>query len=304
MPPPPAEIALQVLASGPPEPSSNSVVLSNPAALDVTPTPSSPGGEGFAAWREKVKSLTPQQRKEFLAHKRDDLSAYLREFEGIAQSQGGRRTHRIAAKVRPLWGFSKFLSSVASDQWLSQLDPSHSALILGGVSYLLSLSGQFLAYYDDVLSCLGDMLERLPVVEKVELLHADKPDPDLCDAAVNICVDVLQFCIQASELFVKKNGRVRSSGRLFLASIGGSFTDKFGDVRRDFDRHVQLFDTCAQIAIARKQLEFRRDWDTRNKAEDETAVLRAERDHRMELNESVKEQGTYSLIFRSCWTVD
>ncbi len=241
--PPPAEIPLQTLASGSsnivvplqalasgqPEPSSHTVVPSNPPVLDVTPTPPPSTGEGFAAWREKVKSLTPQQRKEILAHKRDDLTAYLREFEGIAQSQEGRRTHRIAAKVRPLWSFSKYLSSVASDQWLSQLDPSHSSLILGGVSYLLSFSGQFLTYYDDVLGCLGGMLERLPVVEKVELLHADHPDLDLCDAALNICVDVLQFCIQASDLFVKKNGRVRSSGRLFLASMGGPFTDKFGD---------------------------------------------------------------------------
>ena len=199
-------VSSQVLASGQPEPSSNIVVPSNPPVLGLTPTPSPSTGEGFAAWREKVKSLTPQQRKEFLAHKRDDLSAYLREFEGIAQSQGGRRTHRIAAKIRPLWGFSKYLSSVASDQWLSQLDPSHSSLILGGVSYLLSLSGQFLAYYDDVLSCLGDMLERLPVVEKVELLYADHPDPDLCGVAVNICADVLQFASKPRSCLSRKTG--------------------------------------------------------------------------------------------------
>ncbi len=291
MPPPSPSIPLQDLPSEQLAPPSNNLVPSSSPALDGPPTPSA-AGEGFAAWRDKVKSLTPQQRKEFLAHKRDDLSAYVQEFENIAKSQGRRRAHRIAAKVRPLWGFSKYLASVAADPWLSQLDPSHSSLVLGGVSYLLSFSGQFLTYYDNVLACLADMLERLPVVEKIELLHADRPDQDLCDAAVSICADVLQFCIEASDLFVAKNGRVRNSARLFFASLKSPFDDKFGDVKRDFERHVKNFETYAKIAIDRRQIEFRRDWDSRNKVEDEAAVVNTERERRLELTESSKQQGT------------
>ena len=70
--PPPAEIPLQTLASGSsnivvplqalasgqPEPSSKTVVPSNPPGLDVTPTPPPSTGEGFAAWREKPRSTS------------------------------------------------------------------------------------------------------------------------------------------------------------------------------------------------------------------------------------------------------
>jgi hypothetical protein len=56
---------------------------------------------------------------------------------------------------------------------------------------------------------------------------------------------------------------------------------------------VKLFETYAQVAIARRQLEFRRDWDTRNRAEDEMLALHAERERWQELTASANHQGTY-----------
>jgi hypothetical protein len=186
---------------------------------DIGATSNRSDGDAFIVWRAKVKGLTAEQRREFLAHKHDDLASYVSEFEDIARRQDRRRAHRIATLIKPLWDLSKVLAPIASDPWLSQLDPSHSSLILGGVSYLLSFSGRFLDYYDRVLDCLASMLERLPVVEKFEALHANRQEDDLRNAAVNICADVLQFCIEASDLFVDERGKIRGSARLLLASM-------------------------------------------------------------------------------------
>jgi hypothetical protein len=273
-------------ASEQPPPSANTA-----SSQSETTSSQAADRDGFNVWRGKVRSLTPQQRKQFLAHKHDDLASYLADLESIARNQGARRARRIATVMKPLWELSKVLAPVPSDPWISQVDLSHPSLVLGGITYLLSFSGRFLDYYDRVLDLLTDMLERLPVVEKIELLHATRPDPDLRDAAANICSDVLQFCIEASDMFVDQNGRERSSASLLLVSMRSSFKDRFGSLKSEFAKHVQMFDTYAQLAMARRQVEFMRERETRDMLEDERTLRRAEREHQLDSAELIKLQG-------------
>jgi hypothetical protein len=135
------------------------------------------------------------------------------------------------------------------------------------------------------------MLERLPVIEKTELVHAKRQDSDLRNAAVNICADVLQFCIEASDLFVDKHGSLRGSARLLLASVWSSFEAKFGKLKSDFDRHVRLFDTYAQLALTERQEDFMRERERRDVMEDEAALRRAAREKQLELAEQARAQG-------------
>ena len=257
-----------------------------------------PERDVFVVWRRKVEGLTQEQRREFLAHKHNDLASYVSEFEDIARKQGRQRAHRIATLIKPLWNLSKVLAPVAADPWLSQLDPSHSSMILGGLSYLLSFSGKFLDYYDRVLDCLVSMLEKLQVVEKFEAVYDKQEEDDLRDAAVSICTDVLQFCVEASKLFVDDHGKVRRSARLLLASIWSSFEAKFGHLNQDFEKHVRLFETYAQLASARRQEKFIRNREKRDKLEDEEAFRRMRKDEQLQLAELSKLEGKFyrSLI--------
>lgn len=264
---------------------------------DVVATSNRADGDAFIVWRAKVKGLTAEQRREFLSHKHDDLASYVSEFEDIARRQGRRRAHRIATLIKPLWDLSKVLAPIASDPWLSQLDPSHSSLILGGVTYLLSFSGRFLDYYDRVLDCLASMLERLPVVEKFEALHANRQEDDLRNAAVSICADVLQFCIEASNLFVDEHGKIKGSARLLLASMWSSFEAKFGKLSKDFERHVKLLETYAQLASAQRQEKFMRDWEKRDMLEDREALLRMKHEEQLKLMELIRLQGKSHFPF-------
>lgn len=270
-------------------------VREDTAAIGATSDRSA--GDAFVVWRSKVRGLTASQRREFLAHKHDDLASYVSEFEDIARRQDRRLAHRIASLIKPLWDLSKVLAPIASDPWLSQLDPSHSSLILGGVSYLLSFSGRFLDYYDRILDCLASMLERLPVVEKFEALHANRQEDDLRNAAVSICADVLQFCIEASNLFVDEHGKIRGSARLLLASMWSSFEAKFGKLSKDFERNVKLFETYAQLASAQKQDKFIRDWEKRDTLEDEAALRRMKHEEQLKLVELTRLQGESGFHF-------
>lgn len=264
---------------------------------DDAATPKQAGEDAFILWKAKVKSLTAEQRREFLSHKRDDLASYVSEFKKIATKHGQRRAHRIASLIKPLWDLSKVLSPIASDPWLSQLDPSHSSLVLGGVSYLFSFSGRFLDFYDRVLDCLTSMLEKLPVVEKFEALHANHPEEDLRNAAINICSDVLQFCIEASNLFIDEHGNTRGSARLLLTSMFSSFEDKFGKLSKDFERHVKLFETYAQIASAQREEKFMCDREKRDMLEDEEAIRRMRYDEQLKLIELKRLQGKSLFSF-------
>jgi hypothetical protein len=197
----------------------------------------------------------------------------------------------------PLWELSKVLAPIASDPWLSQLDPSHSSLILGGLSYLLSFSGRLLDYYDRVLDCLVSMLERLQVVEKFEALYGKREGDDLRSAAVSICADVLQFCVEASKLFVDDLGKARGSTRLLLASIWSSFEAKFGQLSKDFEKHVKFFETYAQLASAHRQDKFMRDREKRDMLEDEEAFRRMKKEEQLNLTELTRLQGKSYVLF-------
>src|SRR5436309_9103563 len=58
---------------------------------DVVATPNPADRDAFIVWRAKVKSLTADQRREFLSHRHHDLASYVAEFEDIARKQGRRR---------------------------------------------------------------------------------------------------------------------------------------------------------------------------------------------------------------------
>jgi hypothetical protein len=202
----------------------------------------------FAAWIARVKALTPEQRRKFLAHSRADLGEYMEEFEEIAKKKAeSSKAHKVAKFVKPLYELCRVLVPVASDNWLSQMDPTHSSLVLGGVASVLSFSGKFLDYYDKVIECLSIMLEKLQVVERFEILYSKHEG--VRKAAVQVCEDILEFCVEASKLFLDEKGDLKSSSKLFKTSIVSSFDAKFGSLQKKFEHHHADFVWSINLAL-------------------------------------------------------
>jgi hypothetical protein len=202
----------------------------------------------FTTWIARVKTLKPEQRREFLAHSRADLVGYIEKLEKIATTRAGRsKAYKAAKFIRPLYELCRVLTPNASDRGLPQLDPTHSALILGGVAFIISYSGKFLDYHDKVIECLSTMLERLQVVESFETLYQTRDA--VRKAAVQVCEDILDFCIEASQLFFDEKGAPRSSFKMLTSSLVSSFDKKFGLLQKRFESHHADFAWSTNLAL-------------------------------------------------------
>src|SRR5204862_6176802 len=124
---------------------------------------------------------------------------------------------------------------ITSDPFLSQLDPTHSSLVLGGVAFILSFSGKVPEYHEKVVECLSTMLEKLRIMERFETLYLTHESVQ--KAAVQVCEDLLEFCVEGSELFLDKKDHLRSSLKLFVPSIMSPFEERFGPLRMKFENH-------------------------------------------------------------------
>jgi hypothetical protein len=220
----------------------------------------------FAAWILRVRNLTPEQREEFMKHSHSQLEEYVREFEDIAKLQvETSKTRKIAQFAKPLYTLCTVLTPISSDP--SQLDPSHSSLVLGGVAYVLSLSQKFLGYGAKIRDQLSSMLEQLPVVEKFRNLYSTH---ELVQKiAVELCLDILQFCVEASKFFLDKKGQGKSSLKLLTTSAVSPFEDRFGEIVNRFDNHLASFESCTKFVNAESLQKLRQDHDKRDRKDEE-----------------------------------
>ena len=76
-----------------------------------------------------------------------------------------------------------------------------------------------------------------------------------------------------------------------------SFEAKFDGLKNDFESHVRLLETYAQLASAQRQKEFIRSQERRDVLEDEEVLRCREREKQLKLIESVRLQSTFSSSF-------
>ena len=125
-----------------------------------------------------------------------------------------------------------------------QADPTPSALILGGITCIMSISKRFQEYQERIAKMLSEMLEKLDILLKYGT-NIYKNNSQVQSALIEVYGDVLDFCIQASKLFLDDKGKERSSLKTFLTSLGKSFESKFSDILYRFDRHIKAFESAA-----------------------------------------------------------
>ena len=195
----------------------------------------------------------------FLQYKAADLKQYVTAIEKSVQDHGkNSRALKVAHLLKPLFETMNMYAPIA--QTMVQADPTSSALILGGITCIMSISRRFEDYQEKMARMLSEMLGKLDILLKYgENIY--KNNTEVQKALMEVYGDVLDFCIQASRLFLDDKGKERSSFTTFVASLGKSFESKFSDVRYKFDIHLKAFEDITNYVDRERQEADRRRMD-------------------------------------------
>lgn len=87
-----------------------------------------------------------------------------------------------------------------------------AGMILGGVTYVLSMSKRFVDYQEAVLAFLVRVCKNLSVLDQFKKKFPETEEMQL--ALADVYGVILQFCFRASKPFVDSKGKPRMTGVL------------------------------------------------------------------------------------------
>ena len=208
--------------------------------------------QGIAAWRAKLAKASQTERDMFLEYKAGDLQQYATAIESSVKDHGkNSRALRVAHLLNPLFETMNMYAPIA--QTMIQADPTSSSLILGAITCVMAISKRFEEYQEKIAKMLSEMLGKLEILTKYgENIY--KNNGQMQQAIIDVYGDVLDFCVQASRLFLDDKGNERNSLKTFLTSLGKSFEVKFSDVLYRFDRHLKAFEATAMYVDRERQV--------------------------------------------------
>lgn len=209
----------------------------------------------MTAWQAHLSKLTSLENQMFMDHSKGDLIQYIKGIEGICQKQGDASKGRKIAKLFRPW-FSTINQYAPIAQTMIQADPTSSALLLGGITCILSISERYLEFPEKILDLLADM------GEEIDLLTEYGSDIYRNNDAVQVAIvevfgDILQFCRLALPLFRGKDGKERSSAHSFLKALKNSFQGYFGDVLKKYETDLRIFEERAKLCDRREERDYR-----------------------------------------------
>lgn len=254
--------AAPTMMNGPHEADRISALLSNYATVPGMQTDAGTATAGplvstqaMAIWKAHLNKLSPLQKKMFLDHQKGDLTEYVSSIEDLCRKQGNQsRGRRVARLFRPLFRTMNMYAPVA--QTMIQADPTSSALILGGITCIMSISDRYLEYQEKIVEILADMEEKLGVlVDYGSNIYQD--NDSVQGALMEVFGDILEFCSKAWQMFRDKDGQPRSSLHQFVKSLGSSFEMQFGAILKKFEKDLQTFADRAQLCDRRETKDFR-----------------------------------------------
>ena len=210
------------------------------------------------AWQRHLQKLTPEERQLFETHfkgLKEDTSKYVSELHtaSVAQASASRAI-LISNRLQPLFQTFNLYAPIANT--IAQGDPSPSSFILGGITCLLSIPGRFLEFQSKITETFADMAKELKILPFYDRkIYTD--DPIVLEALIAVHIDVLEFCREASK-FVYKDGRLRSSLKIFGTSLTKSYNDKLGGIVLRFYKDLEHFEKTATSASRRVTENFQR----------------------------------------------
>jgi hypothetical protein len=205
-------------------------------------------------WKAQIDRLSEPEREMFLQHGAGDLAEHVKHLEQTCRDQGDKsRAAKVARSIRPVLNTMNMYAPIA--QTMIQADPTCSALILGGITCIMSISSRFLEYQEKIVDMLAEMGEKLKILLKYGLdIYAD--NDEVQKSIMETFGDILQFCSEAWSMFRDKNGQPKNSLKRLTTSLGKSFEMKFGNILSKFDKDLAIFNEIALHCDRKRTKEF------------------------------------------------
>jgi hypothetical protein len=207
-----------------------------------------------AFWKGQIDQLSKPERETFLEYGAGDVAERVKRFEQICREQVHQsRAAKIARLMKPLFDTMNMYAPIA--QTMIQADPTSSALVLGSITCIMSISSRFLDHQDKIVSVLAKMGEKL------EILHRYGSDiytnnNEVQNSLMVVFGDILQFCREAWKMFRDENGKPKSSINFLTTSLVKSFEMKFGDILSKFDKDLEAFNEKALFWDRKNRIDF------------------------------------------------
>lgn len=208
-----------------------------------------------AAWKKHVASLTPLEKKLFKDYEQGSLTQYTARIENLCKSQGqASKGMKIAKFVRPWYKVMNRYAPVA--ETIMQADPTSSAILLGGITCILSISDTYGSFPEKIIETLASMGDKIDLLTKYgEDVYQD--NEFVQGAIVEVFADVLQFNKRALPLLLHDDGRRKSTARMFFKSITSSFQGHFGDIVDKFENDLLKFEEQAKLCSRTEEHQYR-----------------------------------------------
>ncbi|KAK7999276.1 hypothetical protein PG990_011876 [Apiospora arundinis] len=272
------------------DPSDGNYVLSTlSSAVDAT-EPITP--TLIARWRGEIESLSTEQRQLFLREVSGaDLQKYVDSVGDLISDKVQKsQTLRLGRWIAPLVQLVD-MSRPFADALNSIYPPA--GMILGGVSYVLSMSKRFVDYQEAVLAFLVKACKNLSIINRYK---EEFQTEEMQLALIDVYGDIMQFCARASKPFFDSKGKSRTTAVSFFKSQIKSYETEFGDLEKNLSTHLEVFDRTAILVLGQMSAHLQKTqlWglkmQVRSQASDERR--RSEEEERR-IKEVIKEQDEF-----------
>lgn len=238
----------------------------------------------MAAWKVHLSKLSPVEREIFEKQGKGDLNFYTATIERFCEKQNKEsRGLKIANFFRPWFRIANQYAPIA--QTMIQADPTSSALVLGGITCIMSISERYSQFPEKISEMLASMGEKIGLLNEYGSEIYMNNDA-VQGAIVEIFGDILQFCRLALEFFRKRDGKERASGFAFGKALVSSFQDHFGPIIKKYEADLQMFEEKVKLCERRHD---------RNSRTLQTVQAQAQRHHLLQ----IEHLGTELMSFRT-----
>ncbi|KAF8241687.1 hypothetical protein K440DRAFT_665191 [Wilcoxina mikolae CBS 423.85] len=192
---------------------------------------SSSGQRNANEIRDELQITTPTELV-------DRLKAIEQNFSN--QSRFKKFVNRVTPFIEKLQRFTKLIDVAV------QSGPKISAPIWAALKVVFELASQFSEFFEKLIRMVERISTSLPDID----IYIDqfKRQNGLHTLLVDIYVDILDFCAQVTNIFVKKDKRPRSTAYIFASIAWAPFDERFKSIIQSFEDHREYIRCRAETA--------------------------------------------------------
>ena len=136
----------------------------------------------------------------------------------------------------------------------SQADPYPSSIVVGGIIGLLQISENFDSYQQLIIKWLSKLSAKATLLMEFDICIYQY-DERIQEALVLIYGDILDFSQKALKLYVNEQGNLRSGFIVFSRSLIERFSDTFGEIVDNLDKHLDSYKAYAKLCDPRRLMQ-------------------------------------------------